>query len=314
MSGLPPFGGIFIVATEAVSEARKRVENELGSELARKASDEFCLAIAAARPPAVAGLEALGAAAPTPAAVIEFAPPPEEVQRLPERVEQVSTEAVGEEIRRTHEEAGLPEHALALQGDLPLRQASIKATRDDFLKTAAPVHDELERTAVTLGARPQAEGLAATPSAPSRAVEVCWLIRSIRTVADPRALSEVVAHPAVTRVDVPRRIEPDEMPDEVQVPEVQVPDFADVTMHDAARARAQSGATGAGVTVGVIDAEVALGHPALGDRVIHGRTSPASRSALPGRTAPPSPGSSAAGRRYPGSLPRSRSTATRSWR
>jgi serine protease AprX len=260
MSSGPLFSSISTLAPEALAEARKRVENELGSDLASKATDEFLLAVAASRAPAVAGLEAVAAPGPGPAAVIEFAPPPEEIQRLPELVEQTPTEGVTEAIRRAHAQAGLPEHALALQGDLPLRQAGIKATRDDFLRTAGPIHAELERTAAVLSPRAQLEALGAAALAPRRgAVEVCWLIRALRTVADPRALSEVVADPAVTRVDVPRRIEPDQDA---------IPDFVDVTMRDAAGVRQQTGATGHGVTVGVIDTEVALGHPVLGDRVI----------------------------------------------
>jgi serine protease AprX len=282
------FGVIPTLAPEAIVEARKRVKNELGSDLEAKASDEFCLAVAASRAPAVAGLEAFAAPAAAPAAVIEFAAPPEEIGRLPGLMEQVPTEAVTEQLRQAHEDAGgFPEHALALQGDLPLRQAALKATRDDFLKTAAPVHNALARTAVALGA--QAEALAATPSAPRPSVDMCWLIRSIRTVADPRALSEVVAHPDVSRVDVPRRLEADQDP---------IPDVVDVTMRDAVQVRHDSGATGAGVTVGVIDAEVALRHPALGGRVVQKQNYTKEPFGAPDAHGTAVAGSSAAGPKY----------------
>jgi serine protease AprX len=244
-----------------VDEARARVRNDLGAHLADKASDDFCVAFASARPAVSFGLES-AAPAVAPAAVIEFAPAPEEIRALPERITRAATDRVSEELKRAHEDAGLPEMAFALQGDLPLRQAGLKAMRDDFLKTVGRVHDELERTAAALAPTPRLETVAG-PAAPlpARAVEVCWLIRAVRAVADPRALSEVVADPAVERVDLPRRIEADQI--------AVTADLLDVISSEARSLRDSTGLAGTGVTVGVIDSEVALAHPALSGRVIH---------------------------------------------
>jgi serine protease AprX len=89
-------------------------------------------------------------------------------------------------------------------------------------------------------------------------VIACWLNRTVRATTDPLVLGDVASDDAVVRLDVPRRL----IPDAVET---------DVMLQALAKLQQAGGPTGNGVTVGVIDSEVGLGHPALQDRVIHRR-------------------------------------------
>jgi serine protease AprX len=240
---------------EEVSTARAEMRRLLGSELADKASDAFCVSTyRRSTRPAAFGLEAItpGAAAAPAATVVEFG----EVTtvpvlpRLTEREDwpQVSgtVEALGSATP-----TGAPIAASAI-----LRQALIAAVRTESYQVVTPAYDEIERLSGSL-LRPQPEVLG-MPQIPTLVTQVCWLNRTVRTWAGPQALAEVAADPAMTGVDVPRRILPD----------------ANTRNHIAIGFPAflqRADLTGANRTVAVIDSEVAPGHPALKGRIVHRR-------------------------------------------
>jgi serine protease AprX len=230
---------------------------ELGSALEEKATDDFCIALAATSPRArmlnlLESVEAMPeSAAPAVRSVVEFTELPESVGRLPEQVSEEAAAALRRGLEGGLEEVDAPEKALTLL----LRQAGVKAARDDFYRSIGPVRDRIERSATALptpGVVTERIGIAAAP------VQACWLNRTIRAHSDPRVLGDVAADSSVVRVDVPRRLHAEEVP-------------LDVTLDAAAAARSAHSLSGKGVTVGIIDSEVALRHPALQDRVIHRR-------------------------------------------
>jgi serine protease AprX len=242
---------------EVLEQARAAARRELGSALEGKASDAFCLALAGTRPrdprlaPALeTAAPVTGAVAPAVRAVVEFEDLPESVGRLPSEVSEVAAAALQQGLDGVVEEVGAPDKALALL----LRQAAVKAARDDFYRSVGAVRDRIERSAAALS-QPEALseriGIAAAP------VQACWLNRSVRAQTDPRVLGDIAEDASVVRVDVPRLLRPDAVP-------------VDVTLEAAATVRAEHSLSGNGVTVGVIDSEVAA-HPALQDRVIHRR-------------------------------------------
>jgi serine protease AprX len=119
-----------------------------------------------------------------------------------------------------------------------------------------PVYDEIERLTGT----PLVPGLevAGAPRLPVLVNQVCWLNRTVRTWAGPEVLADVCADTAVTGVDVPRLLMPD----------ADTPNHLSILLPPFFR---KTSLTGKGVTVAVIDSEVALRHPALDGRVVHRR-------------------------------------------
>jgi serine protease AprX len=174
-----------------------------------------------------------------------------EPSELPAEVEAALAATVRESVGGALDDLSHAETALSLY----VRQARVKAAREDFLRRAGLIRDEVERATSALQRGAAARGR--RPESDRLLVETCWLNRTMRTV-DARSASGVASDPAVERVDVPRRLEPDA----VEV---------DVMLRAAAAVRTEHGLTGKGVTVAVIDSEAALGHPALRDRVIHRR-------------------------------------------
>jgi serine protease AprX len=241
---------------QEVSTARTEIRRLLGSELAGKASDAFCVTIhRRSTRPAAFELEAIarpGAAAVPVATVVEFgeATTISTLPRLTERQD-------WPELSRTVEALG---SATPTGGPISapavLRQAMIAAIRNQSYQVVSPAYDEIERLSGSL-LRPEPEVLG-TPQIPTLVTQVCWLNRTVRTWAGPQALAEVAADPAVTGVDVPRRIMAD----------------ADTPNHIAIGFPAffqQTSLTGANITVAVIDSEVASNHPALKGRIVHRR-------------------------------------------
>ena len=249
------------ISPDLLKQARKRTRDQLGADVESKATDEFCLAFGAS--PAGVFAESAGAghmmartasvSGPpgTAPAVLEMAAEPEPGGELPGDIEATLAAAVRESLGGALDDLSLAETALALLA----RQARVKSAREDFLRRSGLIRDEVERgtSALTRGVPDRLR--MAEPERPL--VEICWLNRTMRT-ADARAMSGVASDPSVERVDIPRRLEPEAA-------------ALDVTLAAAAEVRAARGLTGKGVTVAVIDSEVALSHPALRDRVIHRR-------------------------------------------
>lgn len=229
------------------------MRQQLGSALAEKASDEFCLAVA---PPGRTWMlmERI-TAAPTGAphavsSVLEFGPRAVR-PGAPESVPDAAAATVRETMEKRAEAVPAAEKSLVLL----LRQAAVKDARDDFYRSIGRLRDEIERSTAALVLRRRRApriGIAAAP------VQACWLNRTIRAESDPRVLGDLAAEPSVERVDLPRPLAPDQL-------------AVDVTIEEARLVQSQQKVTGRSVTVGVIDSEVALGHPGLQDRVIHRR-------------------------------------------
>lgn len=241
---------------QEVSTARTEVARLLGSELAGKASDAFCVTHyrRGTRRAVTFGSEAMtpGAAVAPVASVVEFGEEGTELRlpRLTERDDWPQLAGTMEALR-SETPANAPLRAPAM-----LRQALVAALRNQSYEVMSPAYDEIERLSGSrLGPPPEVLGM---PQIPTLVTQLCWLNRTVRTWAGPEALAEIAADGAVTGVDVTRRLMPD----------------ADTPNHVAIGFPAfhqQTGLTGAGVTVAVIDSEVSLGHPALKGRVVHRR-------------------------------------------
>ena len=240
---------------EELATARAEVSRALGSQLAEKASDSFCVATYRQRTrPAVSfGLETTTAgAAPAAATVIEFG---EEtpVPRLPRLTDHPDWSALSSGLKAL--EAATPESA-PVRAPIVLRQALVAATRNESYQVVSPVYNEIERlSGSVLGPPPEVVG---TPQVPTLVTQVCWLNRTIRTWSGPESLAEVAADTAVSGIDVPRRI----------MPEANTPNHRAIAFPAFFR---QTQLTGANRTVAVIDSEVMLAHPALAGRVVHRR-------------------------------------------
>ena len=241
-----------IVESEVVAQARARVRTRYGADLADKATVEFCLAHALTTE-GVYGLEALGVHAGTQnissPTVVEFAPsteagPTSETLRF---IRDSASKALADAIAGTEGASDAEQHV-----GTAARHLMITAFRDEFLRTAGRVHDDLERTASGLTRSRQGTQTREPPF-----TRICWLNRSIRVEADPRAVADVAADPAVARIDLPRRLEADLVVTASTVGAIQF--------------RTASGKGGAGIIVAVIDSEAALQHPALDGRVVHRR-------------------------------------------
>ncbi len=235
---------------EELRAAREHVRRVLGNSVAEKASDAYCIAVA--RRDRTAGLESLTVMrTPAAATVLEFQAPehPPPFPRL--------SEADRQQGRATAESlAGrLPAgHQVHLRASI--RQQLVQETRIAGYRQVGQVYQEIERLSGGL-LQPSPEVMG-DPRIPTALTQVCWLNRTVRTFAPPQALAELAAADAVAGLDLPRRLMPD----------------ADVANHRSIGLPAfveQTGLTGRGVTVAVIDGEVALNHPALADRVVHRR-------------------------------------------
>jgi serine protease AprX len=247
------------ISPELVKQARRRTRDQLGADVEGKATDAFCVAFgispagafAESGGPAGAFAEAMPAPTVSAPAVLEMSADPEPAGELPAEVEATVATTVRESVGGALDDLAHAETALALL----VRQARVKAAREDFLRRAGLIRDEVERA--TFALQRGVPGRGRLPEAERLLVELCWLNRTMRT-ADARSMSAVAGDSAVERVDVPRRLEADAA-------------ALDVTLKAAADVRARHGLSGKGVTVAVIDSEAALRHPALRDRIIHRR-------------------------------------------
>ena len=238
---------------DEVSAARADVRRVLGRWVEEKASDRYCLAFA--RRNRAVGFETLGvvqAAAPVVATVVEFTgPPTPTLPRLTERHDWSQVRAAVEMLT-SPTLAGSP-----LRLRTVVRQKYVEDTRSAAYKVMGQVYQEVERLSGGL-MKPAAEVLG-DPEIPTSVTQLCWLNQTMRTFAPPEALSEVAAADAVAAFDLPRRLYAD----------ADVPNHRCIGLPAFQQKYAQL--TGKGVTVAVIDGEVALSHPALAGRVVQRR-------------------------------------------
>jgi serine protease AprX len=242
---------------EEIAAARVDVRRMLGAAFEEKASDAFCLSHhrRMARGAGGFGLESLApasSAGPPAATVVEFGENPvrDGVSGLADSPDWPQVAAAAEVLRST-----APGNSSFRAGSV-LRQALVASARNDCYRVLSPVYDEIERLSVS-PLQPGPEILGA-PQIPTLVTQVCWLNRTLRTWAGPESLAEVATDANVSGIDVPRRLMPD----------------AGTRNHVAIGVQAflrPASLTGRGVTVAVIDSEVALTHPALNGRVVHRR-------------------------------------------
>jgi serine protease AprX len=240
---------------EVLEAARAYTRRIYGSALAEKASDNFCAAVLrremarGSSTLAFSVRESTGFGAfaeasflrpvvgalpgPPLASVVEFEPPRALVPATPEQ-------------RGAKKRSAKPSD----------RAARVHAVRTANYRAMSSVYDEIERLSVSaVGVAPELTGV---PQIQSLITQVCWLNRTVRTWAGPEALADVTADNSVTRVDVPRPLTAEA--NMANHKAIGLPGFL-----------AATAMTGEGITVGVIDSEVALRHPALLDRVTHRR-------------------------------------------
>jgi serine protease AprX len=240
---------------EQVAAARAEVRRVLGSALADKATDAFCLLYQ--RRTAVAGLDELasvttGAATPATATVVEFGTPTvgDGIGALSAAERQRLATAARAVRRVAPDDVAVRPHGL-------LRQALIASTRTARYQLVNTVYDEIER--LSGSALPPGPDVLGDPRIPTLTTQVCWLNGTVRTWVGPAGLADVVADPGVTGVDVPRRLMPDAVP------------RSQATIGLAGFRGRRQASTGRGTTVAVIDSEVAPSHPSLAGRVVHRR-------------------------------------------
>ena len=237
--------------TEEIKTARAFTKRVYGSALAEKASNAFCLAVyhrPSGQPgPGMRGLalEAMPAVAPSKqplATVVEF-DPGAALTAPPEAPDKPRREARG--------------RSAPAEKPQPFDRASaIHRVRTASYEAMSSVYTEIERlSATTVGVSPEFLGW---PQIQSLVNQVCWLNRTMRTWAGPDALADVIADPSVTSVDMPRQLQPEAVA--VNQVAIGLPEFVNSTH-----------LTGTGITVAVIDSEVASKHPALHGRVVQRR-------------------------------------------
>jgi serine protease AprX len=245
-------------ASEQVTAARADVRRVLGAAVEGKATDAFCLTHqrrAAARigfgPEALGAASAGAAAVPAVPTVVEFGTPTvgDGIAGLGAR-DRTRLATAAKAVRR------MAPGDVGVRTATVLRYALVASARMARYQLISPVYDEIER--LSGGALPPGPELFGAPQVPTSVTQVCWLNGTVRTWAGPESLAEVATAAEVTGLDVPRRLMPDAVPRGQAT--IALPAF-----------REQHPGTGAGVTVAVIDSEVALSHPALAGRVVHRR-------------------------------------------
>jgi serine protease AprX len=137
------------------------------------------------------------------------------------------------------------------------RHEAIARVRTEAYQVVGAVYDEIERRSGRARAELSRE-VVGRRDIPTLVNQVCWLNRTVRSFAGTRTLAVIAADDAVTRLDIGRPIIAEATPASLRA--MGVPAY---------RKKAQ--VSGKGVTVAVIDSEVALNHSALAGRVVHRR-------------------------------------------
>jgi len=228
------------------SEARNRIRNQFGSAVAQKATDAFV----AAHDEALAGIGIEAGVPAKSATVVEIRQDAPRYQvraasRESIRALENASVAVLKEMDHYADVSGI--------GLATIRRHLVGLSRDAFFQQAGGIVDELAKASGgPLG--PLNENVTLRALQP-HLVETCWLNGTIRTAADPRTIAAVADDPRVQVIDVPRRL----------MKEIN----ATASLVGAPGYRTAHGVSGKNVIVAVIDSEVGIPHPTLGNRVIH---------------------------------------------
>jgi serine protease AprX len=247
---------------DMLEAARSYTRRTYGSAVAEKATDSFLAAVlqreersagvlahAAAevsRRGTRAFMEVLGRPL-SPRSMVGSAPLPSIVEFERQRPR---AQVLAEGERRP--KAGSDE-PMTRAGKAAERTRRVQEMRNAGYQAVAGVYNEIERSSTAaLGLAP---GMVDVPRIQTLITQFCWLNRTVRTWAGPEALTEVSCDDSVERIDLPRPI----------LFEADIANHVAIGLPTFLEA---NGLTGRGVTVGVIDSEIALHHPALKGRVV----------------------------------------------
>jgi serine protease AprX len=237
--------------TNTLKQAKETVKNYFGSELAKKATDAFCLTYgsSAGRRSAFAESAPVNA---NPPVLLEFGKPKEKATPKNVSSEVFRESDVWSQLSLAVEAFSSSEKELELRASIIVRNARIQAAREKFYLVAAPLVNDVEKASRAFP--PSIEARARSRNA-AGVTEICWLNRTVRSIAHPGILADIAGDSRIDKIDLGRRLEP-----EIRVSSVTV---------GAPTYRTTHSVTGKGTIVAVIDSEVALDHPALKGRVIH---------------------------------------------
>ncbi len=241
---------------ETIKSSRQKIHNLYGKNLAEKAGDAFCLAYGLLPDAFAFSGFAESFSMPsqplvqTRAAVLEFAVQEAENNNVKESKRKMCEHKDWEKVQKAINKLAKNTDLIQSSSEF-LRQSQLKKRRDDFSKICGGIRNEVERGA--RGFQPGAEATA-SPVTPSAVTEMCWLNQTMRTFVAPQLLAEIAADNKIEKIDLPRRLEA-EMTATMKT--IAAPDY-----------RNKFNVKGKDIIVAVIDSEVALGHPALKDRVI----------------------------------------------
>lgn len=236
-----------------IKEARKKVENFFGAELAKKASNEFCLSLGEDTGGSSESMTDDSSNINRKATVIlELTGNASLKNKIEENTEKILRQEEWTRLQKNVEKLTEFNGELMFRSTQLLRYAKIKAVRDNFYQSVGHIYNELERRAGNGNAIIQ-EMNAQLAGGP--ATEICWLNRTIRTKAAPELLSEIAGDKNISLIDLPRRLNAEILTTAQTI--------------GATSYRTKFKIQGKGIVVAVIDSEVYFDHPALNGRVTH---------------------------------------------
>jgi len=234
---------------ELLKKAKKWLKDQYGEAFAKKATDDFCIRAISdnALPAAGAFAESLGASSPQtppPGVIMELKP-----QTVQKQADLPKSTAVNKKINAFLETLKADEE-VSINLQQVLRQQKMKTHREKIIKSIHPMNAFLERNIE----RAFAQGTGSLRQQPYL-TKICWLNQTVRTIADKRSLAEIASDPQIAKFDVPKKLDR-------EINETGKTVFA-------TQYRQKFPQTGKGIIVAVIDSEIALNHPAFGNRVLH---------------------------------------------
>lgn len=225
-----------------LTEARKRVENLYGAALAKKATDQLLLNLGGTQESFAESTQTM------PPVVLEFTRRSGKKTTIEERAQLLRQNEEWSRLQSTLENLNTIDQRFLLQSSQLLRQAQIKALRDDFYQTAAVICNEIESQE-----KINASIIENKPGLIARTAK-CWLNRSVKSVIEPELIAEIAEDQKISQIDLPRPLEAEIF---ISTGTIGVPAF-----------RLQTKMTGKGIIVAVIDSEVSITHPSLKGRIV----------------------------------------------